>query len=273
MLKFGEIRSEMSSSVLPLLVSLSFAVLLLPDFTEARDEDYGYGGQDTKKPFCSWKCLLFTLQWPAGFCQSLNNGSLCSIPQRINNWTIHGLWPQRAWGCCDCWRMFPSDIQEVEAELNEHWPSLLKSRSSFYFWSEEWNKHGACAACVEGLNSPLRYFQIGLKLRRQFDIHRVLEAAGVTPSCQRAYKVSEVHQVLAPHLGEEHEIQCVTDHQDREVWFQVKILLSHNLTLGCGHRDGVSGPERPPSSGHPCSPHAPFYYFPIDHQRPLRPCD
>ncbi|XP_041665416.1 ribonuclease T2-like isoform X2 [Cheilinus undulatus] len=210
-------------SALPLLVSLSAAVLFLlhfPDYINTQEvgcEDYKYGHQGPeehgKKPFCSWKCLVFTLQWPAGFCQSLNNETLCMIPPSINNWTIHGLWPLRAWNCCNCWPMFQSDVQELEAELNEYWPSLLKIKSSFHFWKNEWEKHGACVACVEGLNSPLRYFQISLKLRQQFDIQKILETAGVTPSCEQAYKVSEVHQILAPHLGDKHEIQCVTDHK------------------------------------------------------------
>eukprot|EP00064_Thunnus_orientalis_P023828 superscaffoldBa00009427_g24089 len=72
-----------------------------------------------------------------------------------------------------------------------------------------------------------------------------------------------------------------TQAEEREVWFQVKIPLSHNLTLGCDHHgdaDGDpvvgSGPERDPHpAGHPCPPQIPFYYFPIDHQQPKRPCD
>ncbi|CAJ1066269.1 ribonuclease Oy [Xyrichtys novacula] len=187
----------MCCSVLPLLVGLSPAVLLLLQVLDLSTqavhlEDYSHSHQGSewhKKQFCKWKCLQLTLQWPAGFCQSLKEESLCAIPQSINNWTIHGLWPLKAWGCCSCWPMFQSDIQELEVELNEYWPSLLKTRSSFHFWREEWEKHGACAACVEGMNSPLRYFQISLKLRQQFDIHRVLEAAAVTPSCDRMYKV------------------------------------------------------------------------------------
>uniref|UniRef100_A0A3Q3GRU9 Uncharacterized protein n=1 Tax=Labrus bergylta TaxID=56723 RepID=A0A3Q3GRU9_9LABR len=132
-------------SVLPLLVGLAPAVLFLlqlPDHTDAQGvtcEDYKYGRQDSeldKKHPCSWKCILFILQWPAGFCQSLNNESLCRIPESINNWTIHGLWPLHAMRCCGCWPMFHSDVQELEAELTEYWPSLLKIKSSFHFWSE-----------------------------------------------------------------------------------------------------------------------------------------
>ncbi|XP_075938865.1 ribonuclease T2-like isoform X1 [Anarhichas minor] len=276
---------EMWSSVLPLLVAVSPALLFLlqlPDYTTQEEglwQDYKHGRHGSelpdKKHFCSWKCLLFTLQWPGAFCQSLDEETLCTIPPSINNWTIHGLWPLKAWSCCTCWPMFESDVQELDAELKEHWPSLLRTQPSFHFWRQEWEKHGVCAACVEGMNSPLRYFQICLKLRGQFDIQRLLEDAGITPSCERPYKLVEVHQVLAPHLGNKHEIQCVTDEKDREVWFQVKIPLSHNLTVGCDHHDvddGNLAPPRNSSRGHPCPPQVPFYYFPIDHQDPQRPC-
>lgn len=275
----------MRCSVLPLLLRLSPAVLLLvqlPDYgnsQEGRWEDYKYGRQDSENKFCTWKCILFTLQWPGAFCQSLDEESLCQIPDSVNGWTIHGLWPLHALHCCNCWPMFRSDVQEVEAGLNEHWPSLLKTKSSFNFWREEWEKHGVCAACVEGLNSPLRYFQICLKLRQQFDIQRMLEDADITPSCDRLYKVAEVHEVLAPHLGDRFEIQCVTDDQDREVWFQVKIPLTRNFTVGCDHhgyagKEAASGsdPRWRPSHGHPCPPEVPFYLLPIDHEQPRRPC-
>ncbi|XP_053176288.1 ribonuclease T2-like [Scomber japonicus] len=296
------------SSVVPLLVSLSPAVLLLfllPHVSVTQHEER-WSSQCHHN--CSWKCLLFTLQWPGGFCQSLNKQSECRIPPSVNSWGIHGLWPIKAMRCCDCWRMFHSDVQELKVELDEHWPSFVKSRSNFMFWKDEWEKHGVCAACVEGMNSPLRYFQICLKLRAQFDFHKVLEDAGITPSCERPYKVAEVRSVLAPLLGDRHEIQCVTDDEGREVWFQVKIPLARNLTVGCDRHHGdaaVDGdhhgyaaaegdhhgyaaadgdpaagsdlkwaapPPPPPPVGHPCPPHTPFFFFPIDHEQPRKPC-
>ncbi|KAK2913108.1 hypothetical protein Q8A73_007221 [Channa argus] len=249
--------------------------------THWKDYKYGHQGSELheKKRFCTWKCLLFTLQWPGGFCQSLNKEIECRIPQDVDKWTIHGLWPLRAMSCCDCWPMFHSDVQELEEELTEHWPSLVKDKPSFQFWRDEWQKHGACAACVEGMNSPLRYFQICLKLRGRFSIYKLLEDAGITPSCERPYKVAEVHNILAPHLGDKHEIQCVMDDKDRQVWFQVKIPLSPNLTVGCDHHvdtegepGSSSGPGWRASPGHPCPPQAPFFYLPIDHQQPRQPC-
>ncbi|KAJ8369142.1 hypothetical protein SKAU_G00091700 [Synaphobranchus kaupii] len=74
--------------------------------------------------------------------------------------------------CCRCWPIFPSDLQELEPEISTLWPTLLKTKSNFTFWRDEWFKHGSCAACVEGMNSPTRYFQTSLKLRGRFDIDR-----------------------------------------------------------------------------------------------------
>lgn len=60
--------------------------------------------------------------------------------------------------------------------------------------------------------------------------------------------------------------------QGREVWFQVKIPISRNLTVGCGHRGDGDPEARDSFQGHPCPPQVPFYYLPIDHQDPRRPC-
>ncbi|XP_061538382.1 ribonuclease T2-like isoform X3 [Phycodurus eques] len=163
--------------------------------------------------------------------------------------------------------------------------SAARRRHLAPFWKDEWEKHGACAACVEGLNSPLRYFQTCLKLRQRFAMDKALDAAGIRPSCQRPYKLAEVLDALLPLIGDKSEIQCVKDHkmkkptsrslfQEREVWFQVKIRLSRNLTVGCDrHGDDADDVwERGASKGHPCPAQGTFYFFPIDHQRPMQPC-
>ncbi|KAM6959284.1 ribonuclease T2-like [Aplochiton taeniatus] len=170
-------------------------------------------------------------------------------------------------------------LLELEEELAQFWPTLLKTRTSFQFWKQEWQRHGECAAsCVEGLNSPLRYFQTSLKLRASFDIHRALDEAVIRPSCDVSYQLVKIHSALSPFLGESLQIQCVQDNKGREVWVQVKIPLSKNLTLGCHHSEerdlAADFAQKPsPSSGHPCPQESPVYYFPIDHDRPHQPCD
>ncbi|XP_067102538.1 ribonuclease T2-like isoform X3 [Osmerus mordax] len=175
-----------------------------------------------EKKFCSWKCLLFVLQWPGSFCvvslfdrlsvhpsihpfvlppvslsvclspyihpQSFDP-SECRVPSNISDWTIHGLWPLKEGMCCSCWHIFHSDLKELDSQLDQLWPSLLKKKSSFDFWRNEWRKHGVCAACVEGWNSPQRYFQIILKLRAHYDIQGSLDSAGIKPSCNHTYEV------------------------------------------------------------------------------------
>nr|XP_061811924.1 ribonuclease T2-like [Nerophis lumbriciformis] len=247
--------------LLPLLVCAGASALLS-------------SAESKNKQFCTWTCAIFTLQWPGAFCQSLDNTSLCKLPPEVNGWLIHGLWPQKTQTCCECWPMFASDVQEVRGTLEEKWPSLLKSRSSFVFWKDEWRKHGTCAACVEGLNSPLQYFQMCLKLRQRFDLQKALEDAGIKPSCQRLYKLAEVQEALFPLTGSKIEIQCIKDDQEREVWFQVKIQLSRNMSLGCDHFGDTNDirSDRRRFWGHPCPAGEGLYYVPIDHQRPLRPC-
>ncbi|XP_061137442.1 ribonuclease T2-like [Syngnathus typhle] len=248
--------------LLPLLACVRIATL-------PQDEGTAYDGHPYHGAACAWTCAVFTMQWPAAFCQSLDNASLCTIPEHVDTWTIHGLWPMKVTQCCRCWPMFFSDVQELQDALEECWPSLLKSQPSFHFWRDEWEKHGTCAACVEGLNSPLRYFQTCLKLRGRFDLHKALGDAGIKPSCDRPYKLSEVQDVLAPLLGRTYEIQCIKDDKERELWFQVKIRLSRNLTVGCEHAADVT----PISQGHPCPAQGTFYLLPIDWRRPSRPCD
>ncbi|XP_076002136.1 ribonuclease T2-like isoform X1 [Genypterus blacodes] len=208
----------MLCSSLPLLVFLGVAVYPVQPHQSSLGQEGKYVPPDfethPKTPFCSWKCLRFTVQWPAAFCLSLDNSSQCRIPPDVHGWTIHGLWPLRAQKCCKCWPMFPSDVQDLEAKLNEQWPSLLKAKSNFQFWKDEWNKHGVCAGCVEGFNSPLQYFQICLKLRGRFDFHKALEDAGITPSCQQPYKLAQLRSILNPLLGDKHELQCITDDKE-----------------------------------------------------------
>lgn len=69
----------MQSSALPLLVSVSGAVvflLQLPANADAQEvllKDYKYGGSQGEAASCSWRCLLLTLQWPGAFCQVIND--------------------------------------------------------------------------------------------------------------------------------------------------------------------------------------------------------
>lgn len=230
-----------------------------------------------EKPFCGWECITFALMWPGAFCVGLKKSLECNIPQYIQSWTIHGLWPMYQGSCCSCWPIFPSDLEELEPEISHLWPTLLKTTSNFTFWKNEWIKHGSCAACVEGMNSPTRYFQRTLKLRGHFDIDRALMDAGIKPSCNKTYQFEDLHSALAPIIGDKYEIQCLKDDEGRELLIQVKISLFRNFTLGC-HKTPQAEPTDArtawkASEGHPCPKDTPVFYFPISYEHPHDPCD
>ncbi|XP_055052307.2 ribonuclease T2-like [Misgurnus anguillicaudatus] len=223
---------------------------------------------------CNWTCMRLTLQWPGSFCISLNKKNICSIPQTIQNWTIHGLWPQKTGHCCDCWPIFHSHLQDIEAELSHLWPSFVKAKNYFLFWKEEWIKHGTCAGCEETLGSPVHYFQAAIKLRKLYDIDSVLKNSGIQTSCDVSYKYKEICAVLDPWFGSNYDLQCVTDKKGREVWVQLKISLFRNQTLGCHKEEQLfNNTVRMQGPGHPCPKNETIFYFPINYEQPYDPCN
>ncbi|XP_028817399.1 ribonuclease T2-like [Denticeps clupeoides] len=223
-----------------------------------------------ERPVCDWDYMIFAVVWPAGFCVARNNSD-CRVPQHVQYWTIHGLWPQGVMYCCKCWPIFHSDLQGIEDQLNQFWPNL-KKQSSFNFWKEEWIKHGVCAGCVEGMNSPVRFFQVTLKLRTQLDIDRAMADAGIKPSCNQPYQHIELSAALVPMVGDVFWIQCVTDDKGREVLVQLKIPVFQNLTLGCYNALSCHDNENQYPL-HPCPTDSTIFYFPINHTNPAQPCD
>uniref|UniRef100_A0A673IH64 Ribonuclease T2-like n=1 Tax=Sinocyclocheilus rhinocerous TaxID=307959 RepID=A0A673IH64_9TELE len=193
--------------------------------------------------------MHLTLQWPGSFCIGINNKTICKIPQTVRKWTIHGLWPVRTGHCCDCWPIYHSHLQEIEPELTQLWPSLIKGKHFFYFWRDEWIKHGTCAGCEESMGSPLLYFQVAVKLRKHFDIDNILESSGIKTSCDVSYK-------------------------GREAWIQLKVNLFRNQTLGCPKQeqkfDRFSWFN---STGHPCPKNTTIFYVPINYENPHEPCN
>ncbi|KAJ6663580.1 hypothetical protein lerEdw1_009659 [Lerista edwardsae] len=135
--------------------------------------------------------------------------------------------PSSVVGCCPYWHLFPSDLADLTSELDNQWPTFT-NLTNFQFWENEWQKHGTCAGCVETLSSPNKYFRAALYLHGKYNIDSTLESA------------------LRPVLGDQHELQCVTDTQGRQILVQVKVSLHSDLSVGCisAGCDGTS-PYRP----------------------------
>ncbi|XP_005987852.1 ribonuclease T2-like [Latimeria chalumnae] len=247
-------------------VSHTLLVLLVSGLILAsREEENMYEEEEQK--FCEWKCIKLVQSWPGTFCVVLQKKFICTIPETIKTWTIHGLWPNHEENCCKCWHVFPSDLEELQPDLSRYWPTLLQ-KSNFSFWTNEWRKHGTCAACEKSMGSPFKYFKMALKLRTVYNIDRAFSKAGVLPSCNQSYQYDSIQDALSEVMGNFSELQCVEDYKDRQVLTQIKFPLFKNLSAGCEDLSEVSNP----SPYRPCTKKHPIYYYPINFQNPRDPC-
>ncbi|XP_044291407.1 uncharacterized protein LOC123026169 isoform X2 [Varanus komodoensis] len=215
---------------------------------------------------CPWECLIFVQLWPGSFCVALGRQFECVVPKNAHNWTIHGLWPDHVTECCAFWRLFPSDLAGLESELSLQWPTFINT-SSFSFWEKEWQKHGTCAGCIETLHTPQNYFQAALFLHSKYNIDRAFQTAAVVPSCSRNYQFQTFTGALEPFLGNQYELQCVTDAQGRQILVQIKISLYSNFSTGC-----MSGSSGNVSPYKPCRAEKGIFYFPTNQEDPRNPC-
>uniref|UniRef100_A0A8D0C9B0 Uncharacterized protein n=1 Tax=Salvator merianae TaxID=96440 RepID=A0A8D0C9B0_SALMN len=214
---------------------------------------------------CPWDCLAFVQMWPGSFCVGLAKKFECIMPENASSWTIHGLWPSNIKDCCYYWHLFPSDLVDLRLELDTYWPTFINI-SNFQFWEKEWQKHGTCAGCMETLNSPNKYFRTALLLRTKYNIDEAFQRATIVPSCSRKYQFSTLKSILQPLLGDQYELQCVTDVQGRQVLVQIKVSLGQNFTTGCLTSSSSSSPYKP------CWSKQDIFYFPPNHKNPRNPC-
>ncbi|XP_055519693.1 ribonuclease T2-like [Leucoraja erinacea] len=212
---------------------------------------------------CKWKCLLFAQLWPGSFCMTLPKQD-CRIPDHVEGWTIHGLWPSGRRTCNHTWHLTHEDIDDLQVDLFLHWPSLTNT-DAFKFWGNEWIKHGTCAACADSMSCPHKYFSLALQLQKQFAINEAFIAAGITPSCDNSYKLEHFHSALTD-MGTHVEFQCCTL-KKRQVLMQIKVPLSKDLSIGCNHTEEHFSNQY----YHPCTNKAEIYFYPFTHH-PHNPC-
>ncbi|XP_043918875.1 ribonuclease Oy-like [Protopterus annectens] len=220
-----------------------------------------------KKKNCSWTCLTFAQMWPGSFCMNLQHHLKCNIPDSVDTWTIHGLWPSHCEKCCTCWHLFKSDLEDLKPQLLKYWPTLI-NRSSFSFWETEWTRHGTCAACNETMNSPAKYFGMGLKLWNSYNIDSLFSKAGIVPSCDQAYQLSNISSALKSVMGEDHELQCLRNSENQQFLVQIKVTLFKNFSSGCKktQEDSEFFYYKP------CDYNKEVYFVPIDREKPEDPC-
>ncbi|XP_072346407.1 ribonuclease T2-like [Scyliorhinus torazame] len=215
------------------------------------------------KDRCHWKCLIFAQLWPGSYCMTFTKFP-CRIPAQVDGWTIHGLWPDGKRCCNRTWQLTREDIDSLQGDLNQYWPSLIKN-DSFKFWKSEWYKHGTCGTCADSMSCPDKYFSRALELRTKFSIDKSLAAAGIKPSCDYSYTYEHIQSALG-YLGTHVNLQCYI-HKKQQILMQIKIPLSKDLSAGC-HTDEENVSK---SYNKPCTKKSEIYLYPFT-THPHNPC-
>ncbi|KXN71534.1 RNase Sy [Conidiobolus coronatus NRRL 28638] len=150
------------------------------------------------------------LQWTAGMGPA-------------DQWTIHGLWPNRCDGTwpengCDPARNY-TNIGEIVAsdpalqtKMTTFWPSNKGVHPPF--WTHEWVKHGTCLSTVEPRCSKTSelyadvkaYFNLTLKLREKFNLYQYLKDGGVVPG--RTYTREQIEAAFKKALNAKVTLTC-----------------------------------------------------------------
>ena len=178
----------------------------------------------------SYDYLKLAIQWPPGAC----SGGRCISPVP-EQWTVHGLWPQRASGGWpeDCYRPGVCPLQglqvlddrivpSLKSEMETHWPSLfLDRKTNEKFWEHEYCNHGTCCDEVILIPEPDIYFSQTLQLHA--DITDILETADITPRVSDGpYRFEEVEGALKVTTA---DFQCRKSKGGRQLLSALRVCL------------------------------------------------
>lgn len=159
--------------------------------------------------------------------------------------TIHGLWNDRCDGLYDSYcdtsleiSDSKDDIQKVIVDdfgredlyntMLEYWVSNESGdAASRSLWEHEYNKHGTCfntikPSCFTGdytkFENAVDYWQKTVEIWETLDTYKFLEEAGITPSADEKYSLSEIQTALKNAHGAEVYVGCEDGAID-EIWY------------------------------------------------------
>ncbi|XP_054758662.2 ribonuclease Oy-like [Lytechinus pictus] len=188
----------------------------------------------------TWTELVLTIQWPQSFCIEYNDSGekgKCQVPEGIDDWTIHGLWPSNPGQvgpafCNDTWKFDITKISDIEKQMNTSWPNCITDEPYDSLWSHEWDKHGTCASSLPALYGEHNYFQQTLSLRKQYDIKGMLEASAVVPSDTNWYMYQTINNAVKDVIGTDPTLTCVYDKKTERVYLsQIEFCLDKDFKL------------------------------------------
>ncbi|GAB1601467.1 ribonuclease Oy-like isoform X2 [Argonauta hians] len=187
----------------------------------------------------SFDYYVFSQQWPKSLCINAKlKGIPCEIPDPVNNWVVHGLWPdtfkehtEPPFFCNSSWPFDQSKLKDIEDQLDIHWPNLYTHTSKYSFWKHEWKKHGTCSEDKPYIFSEKSYFQMGLQLNKKFDVRSLYDKSGILPVTYTSYKCEDFRNVIRKNWNVEAVITCVQDENNKEYILQTELCVDKQFNL------------------------------------------
>ncbi|XP_048391751.1 ribonuclease T2 isoform X1 [Stegostoma tigrinum] len=183
----------------------------------------------------SWNILILSQHWPQTVCLMVSE--TCKVPQNIDYWTVHGLWPKRDEMCNNSWHFEIQNVMDILSELKLWWPDVLHPNST-QLWKHEWQKHGTCAATLQSLDTQNKYFSKALDLYHKINLNSVLKKLDILPS-SKYYTLEMIENALVSVYGVTPKIQCLKG-SSAQILGQIELCFTKEFEpLNCTH--DVSG--------------------------------
>ncbi|GFN82330.1 helix-loop-helix protein delilah-like [Plakobranchus ocellatus] len=180
--------------------------------------------------------LLLAQFWPTSSAIYFENEHKhWAIPQGVDGWTIHGLWPsipgtEKPDYCNNSMTFDFSQIEVLSKVLATNWPDYCTDEDKTALWNHEWTKHGTCAYSMPVLKGELRYFNETLSLHSKLNTASTLGNSGVIPSKIQQYSIDEIFYALKKGYGKIPNFTCVHD-EENDMFHLEQIWLCFNKQL------------------------------------------
>ncbi|KAH6691114.1 ribonuclease Trv [Leptodontidium sp. MPI-SDFR-AT-0119] len=138
-----------------------------------------------------------------------------------NSWTIHGLWPNNCDGTCseNC------DPTRVYTNITQLLTAAGQTSSNEKFWDHEWATHGTCIStlspsCYSDYTAgeeAVDFFTKNVRLFQGLSTYTWLANAGITPSSDTSYQLSDMNSALESAFSAPVILLC----QDTDVVYEI----------------------------------------------------
>ncbi|XP_033096987.1 ribonuclease T2-like isoform X2 [Anneissia japonica] len=192
--------------------------------------------------------LTLTRNWPPTLClgnQKVLTSKSCRIPEDVNTWTIHGLWPDR----------------EKSPDINNCLPQQQfdydKIKIVFFMFlrEHEWCTHGSCLQDCAELKGEENYFRKTIELHKNYSIDMALKSASILPGIE--YSLSYITKAIYNAFKMDPIVQCLTVN-NTEYLAEIRICFQKDFTL-------MNCPVTKLEGTHACGPANLIYYPEMHH--------